>query len=231
MSGFDGIRPGLGFKLYLRPQNYEFFGNLPRSDVTLHTLGKSIVMSVKMESWKDFRNTMKWVFSLMGTVVLYAISVALYRQTLVEWWEPLGLALAVSLFSWMLLRKYWIRLWKDVNAYLLLAGHFIVMTGVALLLVLGINKWGADDSTLHPEQVTVEKRMRETHHHTQRVGRRHYRQGTPYYKYFFLVRFENGRQKNIEVSLKRYNRTRTGSTLTLELEKGFFGYPIIATKL
>ena len=61
------------------------------------------------------------------------------------------------------------------------------------------------------------------------MGRNRYRRGNPYYKYILRVRFDNGRLKEIEVPLKRYNRTRTGGKMTLDLETGLWGYPVITT--
>lgn len=188
-------------------------------------------MAKKGTTFKDVRNTLGWMGAILAVMVLYGFSAAIYGHTLVEWWEPLGLALVLALGAWFLLRRCWIRVWSSVNVYLVLLGHMVVMTGAMLFLVLGLNYWCADDSTLHKEQVTVEKRLREKHYHSQRVGRNRYRRGNPYYKYYLNVRFENGRQKNIEVQLTRYNRTRTGSKIALDLESGLFGYPIITTRL
>lgn len=188
-------------------------------------------MAKNRTTFKDYKEALKWTGAILAVMALYAISMVIYERTLVEWWEPLGVALVIALGLWFLLRSRWTRLWSDTSVYVVLLGHMIIMTGAALLLVLGLNIGLADDSTQHSEQVTVESRERETHYHSQRVGRGRYRRGNPYYKYILHVRFENGREKDLEVSLQRYNRTRTGSTLSLNLETGLWGWPVVTTRL
>lgn len=184
----------------------------------------------KNTTFKSKKEAILWIGAILIVILAYVFSLALYGRTLADWWEPLGLALGVSLVVWMAVRGWLIRLWQGTSVYLILLGHMVFMTGVALSVILGLNMWYADGETIHQEQVTVESRYRETHYHSQRVGRR-YRQGAPYYTYFLRVKFENGRRKDIEVSLQRYNRTRIGSEITLELETGLLGYPVITSRL
>lgn len=188
-------------------------------------------MAKNHTTFKDYKEALKWIGAILAVMVLYAVSMVIYERTLVEWWEPLGMALLAALGLWFPLRSRLTRLWKGTSVYGILLGHMVFMTGAALLLILGLNIGLADDATLHSEQVTVESREMETHYHSQRVGRGRYRRGNPYYKYILHVRFENGREKDLEVSLQRYNRCRTGSTLSLNLERGLWGWPVVTTRL
>lgn len=178
----------------------------------------------------SLREVLGWCAGILLLMTVYALTLLLYDQTLVEWWRPTLIALILAGAMWFVCRSWWQRIWSKTGVWILAVGHFIAMTGVMLLLILGINKWGADHSTLHAEQVTVVERVRETHYRTQRVGRRHYRQGSPYYKYFLMLEFSDGRLKKYEVSLSRYNHTRTGSEMTLNLETGLLGYPVITRR-
>lgn len=55
--------------------------------------------------------------------------------------------------------------------------------------------------------------------------------GEPYYVYDLNLRFSDGRTKSIRVDAARYNRTRTGATLTLPMERGLLGWPVITRSL
>ena len=50
-------------------------------------------------------------------------------------------------------------------------------------------------------------------------------------EYYLQVAFENGTVETLHVSLSTYNKTRTGKTKTLTLQKGFFGLPVITKGL
>lgn len=55
--------------------------------------------------------------------------------------------------------------------------------------------------------------------------------GEPYYVYDLNLQFADGRTKSIRVEAAQYNRTRTGATLTLLMEKGLLGWPVIMRSL
>lgn len=217
-------------KLYIFWQISEIGCNFAYENIRIRPIIVSdSAMTKSKTTFKDIKNALKWMGAILSVMLFYGFSMALYGHTLVEWWEPLGIALTAVLVIWFLLRGFWGKVWRGVNPYVALLGHMVVMTGVVLFLILGLNFWFADDTTLHTEEVTVEERLQEKHYHTKRVGRNRYRRGNPYYKYILRVRFDNGRLKEIEVPLKRYNRTRTGGKMTLDLETGLWGYPVITT--
>ena len=189
-------------------------------------------MEEKKNSWfGNIRNSLCWGGGILAVFVLYVFAALLYGRTIVEWWRPVAIALLSALILWFLLRGCWSRVWTHTGRIWLFAGHMVAAAGVALFLLLGLNYWCLDEATVHSEQVTVESRFRKIHHHTQRAGRRTYRQGSPYYTYHLRVRFANGREKDLEVSLQRYNRTRTGSEMTLDLGTGCLGYPVITGRI
>lgn len=185
-------------------------------------------MDNKKSTSRNYIEALKWCGGILILMLLYASILVLFDLTIVDWWRPVAVAALAALISWSTMRRWWKRIWRNTSVWILLLAHIVIAGGVALLLILGLNAWCADDTTLHSEQVTVTERIRETHHHTQRAGRRHYRQGSPYYKYYLMVEFSDGRQKKMEVSMNRYNHTRTGAEITLNLKKGLFGYPVIS---
>ena len=109
-------------------------------------------MTKSKTTFKDIKNALKWMGAILSVMLFYGFSMALYGHTLVEWWEPLGIALTAVLVIWFLLRGFWGKVWRGVNPYVALLGHMVVMTGVVLFLILGLNFWFADDTTLHTEE-------------------------------------------------------------------------------
>lgn len=112
-----------------------------------------------------------------------------------------------------------------------LAAHFAAIILVGSTLLLSANYFCADDSTIHREDATVVSKETHKRHHSRRVGRRRYTTGEPYYVYDLNLRFSDGRTKSIRVEAAQYNRTRTGATLTLLMEKGLLGWPVIMRSL
>ena len=104
-----------------------------------------------------------------------------------------------------------------------LAAHFAAIILVGSTLLLSANYFCADDSTIHREDATVVSKETHKRHHSRRIGRRRYTTGV----YDLNLQFADGRTKSLRVDATRYNRTRTGATLTLPMEKGLLGWPVI----
>lgn len=83
---------------------------------------------------------------------------------------------------------------KPESAWTPAVTHFaaFILGGVALLLSL--NYFGADSSTIHREEVTVVSKETHKRHHSRRVGRRRYTTGEPYYVYDLNLRFPTAAQ-------------------------------------
>lgn len=167
------------------------------------------------------------IFLIMLVLLAYATAVALYGLTVVTWWIPWGVCAALGLISGLTMWRLWRWLTNEEGFWLNYLVHVGTATGIMACLFFGINYVGADTDAIQKETVTVETKYRKEHHRTQRVGRRHYRQGSAWYDYHIDIRFEDGRQKSITVPLKRYNRLRTGSTTTVSIAPGFFHIPVI----
>ncbi len=168
------------------------------------------------------------VVTFIGIGVCAAISYALYTDTLIDWYIPVGVAAAFALFSAGAMYYRWRWLTGNDSKVLNFCCHSVVVFIMLLFVFFGGNYWLADDSSEHTEQVTVEKRYRMKHNHTRRVRRGVYvPTGSVYYTYSIDVRFSDGRVKSLSIPEKRYRRIRTGSTIPLEVEMGFFGVPVV----
>ena len=168
-----------------------------------------------------------WTIVIIAVIVAYLWAMMIYRDTIVEWHTPWSIALVLSLLSWFPLRGLYGRVLLDYHFILLLLIHFAWATGVWLLLVLGINSWCADKSSFHIEQATVVGHFREKHYHTQRVTRKVYRRGQPYYEYIVRLQFPAGKEKDFTLPLEKYKRLRNGMAIDMPVFRGFFGFPVI----
>jgi len=105
--------------------------------------------------------------------------------------------------------------------------HVMFSCGIFLAAIYGLNYAFTQQSSQHAEHAIVKRKYTKTRHHQKRVSRRVYRQGSPYKVYYMELHFENGREKTIQVSSKRFYSIRSGSTIPLTVESGLFGIPVI----
>lgn len=180
-----------------------------------------------------FNETMRiigWMFVGLVTVVLLGGSMALYQNTLIDWKIPVGITAVLALISASVMHRRWRKLTQTDYTPVNFGCHAIVSFSIMIFLFFAGNYFLAADETKHTETVTVEKKFREERQRTRRVGRRMVRTGEVYYEYFIEVRFDDGRLKKLHVSTGKYRHTRTGTTLPLDIEMGYFGIPVIKSK-
>lgn len=157
----------------------------------------------------------------------YGFSITLHHDTLINGWWPLGISAAVaiitSLWGW--------QLWKwltDMRAvWVNCIVHIIVTTSVLLLLFYSINYYGSRPSSEITRDVEITSRYYKIHHHSNRTGRHSYSRGAPYKVYFIQITFPSGRTKDLQLPYSEYRRLHKGSHLSLQLQRGFFGIPVI----
>lgn len=160
-------------------------------------------------------------------VIVAGLAIFIYANTLVAWWLPLSISGAAAAAAWLPMKSVWHKWLHTESLWGPLAAHFAAIILVGSTLLLSANYFCADDSTIHREDATVVSKETHKRHHSRRVGRRRYTTGEPYYVYDLNLQFADGRTKSLRVDAARYNRTRTGATLTLPMEKGLLGWPVI----
>ncbi len=161
------------------------------------------------------------------TLVFYGCAMGLHGETIVEWWIPAAVAVAMALVSGAVFWKKWIWLTRVENALLNGLCHVVFATGLFLCIFYAVNYAFADKDTEHTEYVTVESKYTKTRHRSRRIGRNRYAQGEAYKVYYIGVGLPDGRIKEMSATLKEYNRVRRGDTLAFPVERGFFGVPVI----
>ncbi len=161
------------------------------------------------------------------TIILLGLAAVLQNSTLIEWWIPVAAGLVLALPAGMLLRRLMRRLTRMdstiVNVLVGTALSYAVVTGSFYAL----NFYRSDATSTHDYSAPVLNKYSEEHYRTRRVSRNRVTRGETYRVYYVVVELPGGRTKAIDVTLAVYNRARTGGQLTLSVEKGFFGIPVI----
>lgn len=166
------------------------------------------------------------VTAMLVVLVLGALGYVFYEKTLVVWWLPVAVALAVAVVTLPLLRGRW-SWWVGKDKTYDLLCHFYVMCCVAYFAFIGGNWFLADESTVRQEEVMVEEKRHSERDTSHRAGRRYYRSGRKSHSYYLTVRLEDGSLKEMPVTVKAYNRVRAGRPVTISLQEGAFGFRVI----
>lgn len=147
-----------------------------------------------------------------------------FDHTLVEWWLPVVVAVAAAILVTGLLIMLLSSRGRQYDIMTVI-GSFLFSGSIAYALFLGGNFIFASESSFHEENVTVENKYSKEKHSG---GGGRYNRGSrrTYYTYHLLVEFPSGKRKEMDVPLERYNRIRTGSSITLQCRKGLFGMTV-----
>lgn len=152
----------------------------------------------------------------------------LYSRTFITKPSVLLIFLCSGLIFIPLLRKWCDRIIKIDNKYLNTAISAVIGGIMGILLFLGANYWGADDSSY------VETTVVATDVYIKKYRSNHIRGVRRSYSEAFYMTITNGEglTKDIRISRKRYNALASrmhlgGQHIPVRLNKGFFGFMII----
>lgn len=161
------------------------------------------------------------------TVVGYIMAVTIGNDALIARWIPfagcgaVAVILAfvtVGLFHYLTgIKARWINYLCGV----------VSLTGVLTALFLALNFTLADESTIHEEEVRIERKYHKVRHHIKRVTRKTYAQGEAYNVYYVEIQFDNGMNRDIMVSFQRYRKLKVGQSITMKIAEGRFGIPVM----
>jgi hypothetical protein len=167
------------------------------------------------------------IFILLASFICLGFGVAIYGHTITKWWIPVIPAAMVALGTAPMIFRKWERL-VDMNSRIVnFLCHIFVFGSITYFLFLGLNDWCADPETIAVEHTEVIGKYQKAHTRYRRVSRRSRVADGQYYTYHIVVRFEDGREKELEVPFNTYRRTRNGSHRDLTVEKGLFGISVI----
>ena len=176
-----------------------------------------------------FINTLR-VLMLFIFIFSCGISCVVYEDTLVDWWIPVGVVLIVVIAT-IPFYKGWIWLTTMDDKVINCCCHLVCVGAISCVLFLGGNYWFADSASAHEDDLMVQNKYIETHKKSRRVGRHRYVPDGVRKEYYLQVTFENGNVETLHVSPSTYNKTKTGRSKILTLQKGLFGLPVITKGL
>jgi len=170
---------------------------------------------------------------VLGALCLigYVWGYVLAELTLVSWWSPVALALALAAGGYLLLGRKFEALWRRwtkmegrpaaMLAYLFFAGS------PCWFGPLAVNSCLAPPDSAYEETVTVVKKEHVVRTKYRRVGRHRRVADGVRHVYYLRVAFADGFEKRYPVSQAEYNRTRESAEKTVSLRMGFLGIPVI----
>lgn len=174
-----------------------------------------------------------FIRAILATVIClvslgcYGLSIAIHHDTLINGWWPIAIATVVAVITSMWGWKLWIWLTDMKAVWINCIVHIVITTSILLASFYSVNYWAADRASEISRQVEITSKYYKIHHRTNRTGRRSYSRGTPYKVYFIEITFPSGRTKELQLPYSEYHRLKTGSKITLQVQRGFFGIPVI----
>lgn len=167
------------------------------------------------------------VILLLITGASLGLSCALHRNTIVEWWKPVVLCAMLGCIAGLPFAKL-IRVFSGWNNKLLTIIAGIILTGSVFSgSFYALNFYKSDPASNEICTATVTKKYSKKHYKTRRISRNRAVRGEPYNVYYIVMKLPDNRIKTIEVSVGEYSKIRQGQDLSLKVEKGFLGVPVI----
>ncbi len=161
------------------------------------------------------------------TLILLGTASVLHDKTLVAWWIPVAVCAAIAVPCALGLQgiigrltQFGKRIWNVLTAWVVV---FSSLIGLFYIL----NFYNTDAASVREYSAPVIRKYTQDRYHTRRVSRNRVVRGDKYRVYFITIELPDGRLKKIEVSLSQYNRIKTEKQLSLQLETGLFGVPVI----
>lgn len=166
------------------------------------------------------------VLALIVTASL-GVSKVLQGYTFVEWWKPAaGCALFATVASVGLRKPMHILTGMD-KAALNYAAAFVCLFSIALGCFYALNFCCSDAGSKQEYSAPVVRKYSEEHYRVRRLSRHKAAKGEKYHVYCIGIALPDGRVKRIEVPVGEYAKVRKGQRVSLSIEEGFFGIPVM----
>lgn len=168
------------------------------------------------------------VLFVSGCLMLAAQGVVIYKQTLIEWWIPVAIAVGVAVLLAYPMGRVWGCLSGFSIGWLNRVFGFLIVWALSYFGFLAVNSWCGDASLNYEARAVVVEKRQSVHSRSHRAGRHRYTSRGSYYKYHFMLRFEDGALKEMEVKSKEYMKAKShGDSLTVVMRQGCFGFPVV----
>lgn len=170
--------------------------------------------------------------ALMGvlsvvTVAFFVVAVTLHRDTIVEWWKPLWISLVIATLPGLALGRLLEVGDMGLNRVACYCCGVVAMMSVVTGSFYMLNYFGADSDSLETVDAEVSRRYSEQHYQVRRVSRYATSRGRPYHVYYIGLDIPGKGEKVLQVTLERYNKIKKGASMSIDVESGLFGVPVM----
>ncbi len=179
---------------------------------------------------KSKRSTAILIVVILLTLILGGGAAAFLQLSLVHPVRILLPAIGVGFALAFAIRKPVARISGSGNLFLNILFAGMLLSSLLSFGFLGTNFWLSGEDP-HTETITVERLYSKTFHRSRRVGRRYTTTGEPYKVYYMEARFSDGRTKELRLGQSGFGKRKKGDRLEIEIDKGFFGIPVIKSKI
>ncbi|MDE5869794.1 MAG: hypothetical protein K2H18_06140 [Muribaculaceae bacterium] len=149
--------------------------------------------------------------------------------TMIKWWIPLLLSSVVAVATGTVLWRLWQKVTEIDSFALNYITHIIFYSLFLTGFLYTLNYFGSLNSVPHKEEAMVIEKYKERHYQSRRVGRNRYVRGNAYFEYYIEVRFNNGKDKKIQLPFSTYKLIKSGKEINLSLSKGWLGANVLHT--
>ncbi len=161
-------------------------------------------------------------------LMLAVLGTVIYEQTLIDWWIPVVVAVGAAVLLAYPMGRVWGWLSGFSIGWLNRAFGFLIVGALSCFGFLAVNSWCGDGSSGYETRAVVAEKRQSVHSRSHRAGRHRYASRGSCYKYHFLLRFEDGTLKEMEVNSKEYMKAKLhGDSLTVVMHQGCFGFPVV----
>lgn len=165
---------------------------------------------------------------LLVCFILCAVAYVIYGMTLIDFFFPIFVSFVIALGTTPFFCNKWKWFTTTGNKVVNTLCHMFIVCSIAYSTFMLCNYYMADSGSEYTEEVVVEKKKRiKKPQGTRRVRKMRYVSYGTRYEYYLDVVFSDSTRKEINVTLKDYNKVRTGKAIKLTLQKGLLGYPVI----
>lgn len=176
------------------------------------------------------RNIILLIVLGLLTLGFLMAALGLHRETMIDWWKPMGIALVVAVLPGLALGRALdvAGLWRET------AGSYITGVVVATAMALGgfylLNYFYSEPSSHETIDAAVIDKYRKQHYQVKRISRHTNVRGRPYWVYFIVLDIPGKGEKVLNMPLSQYNNVKKGGSVKLEMERGMMGVPVIKEK-
>ena len=161
------------------------------------------------------------------SILAASMALVLHDRTLVDRWIPICVCLAAAIPAGFITRNAF----RALTGFVSSTANFLIALAASFIILYGcfytVNYYCTDHHSQTDVSVAVIAKYSEEHYRVKRVSRGRTTRGEKYMVYYMTVLLPDGRVKKMEIPAKRYRSLRADSTITLSLENGYFGFPVI----